>query len=77
LPTAGLRDHVTVPSEDPSTPAVNCCHWDPVSDTVAGESKTETDGDRVTLALAYLAGSATLVATTVTTCAPVMDAGAV
>ena len=61
----------------PLTVAVNCCVRVAESETDAGETVTETDGFTVTVAVAFLVGSATLVAVTETVCTLVMDDGAV
>jgi hypothetical protein len=66
VPTAGLIDQVTPEFDEPPTVAVNCCHWDPVSDTLVGVKDTDTGGTKLTMALADFVGSAALVAVTVT-----------
>ena len=77
LPTAGLRDQVTAVLEVFATAAVNACVCDGVRVTLPGVNATLTGGTSVTLALADLVESATLVAVTVTVWAAEMVAGAV
>jgi hypothetical protein len=77
LPTAGLSDQVTAVFELFDTAAVKACVCDGVRVTLPGDRATLTGGTSVTLALAVLVESATLVAVTVTVCALGIDAGAV
>src|ERR1019366_4622382 len=77
VPTVGLSSHVTPPLEAPPTVAVSCWVWEAVRVAESGVSEMLTWGVSVTVALAYLVGSATLVAFTVTVCAAAMLAGAV
>ena len=77
VPTAGLNDQVTVPLEVPPTVAVYGWVWEAVSAAESGVNEIVTGGVNVTVALAFLVGSATLVAFTVTVCAVAMVAGAV
>jgi hypothetical protein len=76
VPTAGLTDHVTAVFVVPVTAAANC--WVPEGATLAvdGLTVTCTAGTTVTLAVAVLLVSATLVAVTVTVCGLVSVAGA-
>jgi hypothetical protein len=78
-PTAGLIDHVTAVFVVPETAAVNCCVCDGPRAAVVGETDTVTTvgGTSVTVADALFAGSAWLVAVTVTVCCVVMLEGAV
>ena len=77
LPTEGLRVQVTAVFEVFATAAVNACVCASARVTVPGVNATLTGGTSVTLALADLVESATLVAVTVTVCALVIEAGAV
>ena len=77
VPTAGLSVHVTALLEDPPTVAVKFWVWAAVRVAESGVSEMLTGGASVTVALADLVGSATLVAFTVTVCAAAMVAGAV
>ncbi len=68
-PTWGERDQVTAVFEAPLTVAVNCMGGDVVVRlALDGFRARETVGLRVTVTLAVLAVSATLVAVTVTVC---------
>jgi len=75
-PTFGLIDHVTATLALPLTLAANCWVWEAVSVTLVGLTVTDTVADRLTVAEADFAGSATLVAVTVTTWAEAMVPGA-
>jgi hypothetical protein len=77
VPTAGLSDQVTAVFEVPATLAVNIWVCEGVSVTLPGVNATLTGGASVTLALADLVESATLVAVTVTVWAEAMLDGAV
>ena len=77
MPTAGLSDQVTAVFEVPATLAVNIWVCEGVSVTLPGVNATLTGGASVTLALADLVESATLVAVTVTVWAEAMLDGAV
>ena len=66
MPTAGLRDQVTAVLLLPVTVAVNCWLCEALSVALAGLTDTLTGGCRLTVALALLVASATLVAVTVT-----------
>ena len=77
LPTAGLSDQFTPLLVEPLTVAVNCWVWEPARVAESGVNEIVTGGLSVTVALADLVGSATLVAFTVTVCAAGMVAGAV
>jgi hypothetical protein len=77
VPTAGLSVHVTALLEVPPTVAVYCRVWAAVRVAESGVNEIVTVGVSVTVALADLVGSATLVAFTVTVCAAAMVAGAV
>ena len=77
LPTTGLSDHVMAVLEVPPTVAVYCWVWEAVRMAASGVNEMLTGGVRVTVALADLVGSATLVAFTVTVCGVVIVAGAV
>ena len=67
VPTLGLIDHFTAVLLVPVTVAVNC--WLPPASRFAADGITETPtGINVRLALPDFAGSATLVAVTVTVC---------
>jgi hypothetical protein len=80
LPNEELRDHVTAVLDVPVTVAKNCCVCEAARLAVWGVTETVTEvpgGLSVTLALALLVGSATLVAVTVTVCVPETVAGAV
>lgn len=73
----GLIVHVTFVLAAPVTVAVNCCVWPCPRIAVVGATVTPTVGFSVTVALADLLVSATLVAVTVTVCCAVTLAGAV
>jgi len=89
LPTAGLRLQVTAAFELPVTVAVNCCVWPCPKLACAGLTLTTTGaaagggvlgaggGVKISVAVALLELSATLVAFTVTVCCAEIDAGAV
>src|SRR6202171_3092898 len=68
--------HVTARLLPPVTVAVNCWVWETVRVAAAGETVTAT-GLSVTVALADLLVSATLVAVTVTVLGAAIEAGAV
>jgi hypothetical protein len=72
----GLRLQVTEVSEAPPTVALNCWVCDPKSVTVGGVTFTVI-GTSVSTELPVLAGSAALVAMTVTDCWELIAAGAV
>lgn len=76
-PAAGLIVHVTAVFAVPVTDAVNCWVCDSCSAAVPGVTKTATGGISVMVAVSDFAGSATLVAVTVTVWEEVIDAGAV
>lgn len=75
VPTAGLTDQVTPVLVVPITAAVNCWLCEALSDAVVG--LTDTGGARDTIALPDFDGLPTVVALTVTVCAPDIVAGAV
>ena len=77
LPTAGVRVQVTAVFELFATEAAKLWDWDWPRPTDVGVTETLTGGTSVTLALADLVESATLVAVTVTVCALGIEAGAV
>ena len=77
LPTAGLSVQVTALLEAPPTVAVYCWVWATARVADSGVNEIVTGGVRVTVAVADLVGSATLVAFTVTVCAVATLAGAV
>lgn len=78
VPTpAGLIDHVTAVLARSVTVAVNCCVPPCPNVTVVGDMVTVPGGFKVTVALADLVVSATLVTLTVTVCWLVNVAGAV
>ena len=84
VPTAGFTDHETPALAVPVTVAMNCWVCETVSEVLKGVSETVTGegvstviGMRVTVALADMAGSAVLVAFTVTFAALAIEAGAV
>jgi hypothetical protein len=68
VPTVGLSSHVTPPLEVPPIVAVYCWVWVAARVAESGVSEIVTGGLSVTVALAYLVGSATLVVFTVTVC---------
>jgi hypothetical protein len=68
---------VTAVLDDPLTVAANCWVLDTVRDAVAGVTETATGGFSVTVAVADLDASATLVALTVTVCLAVIEPGVV
>jgi hypothetical protein len=72
-----LIDQVTAVLLVPLTVAVNVWFCDGSKDTEDGVSETVTEGVSVTVAVADLVGSATLVAFTVTVWELVIEAGAV
>ncbi len=76
VPTWGLKDQVTVVFEVPLTLAVKVALCPPVSDVDPLEDKVTTTGFRVTVAVANLVGSTTLVAITWTVCWLAIIAGA-
>ena len=77
VPTAGLSSHVTVLLEVPPTVAVYCWVWAAARVADSGVNEMLTGGVSVTVTLADLVGSATLVAVTVTAWAALMVPGAV
>jgi hypothetical protein len=77
VPVFGFRLHVTVVLAEPITVAVNCWVWDADKEADTGETLTVTPGIKVTVAIALLVGSATLVAVTETVCWLAIVAGAV
>ena len=77
LPTLGAIDQFTAELLVPVTVAPNCRLCPAVSVAVGGLTEMPTVGLSVTIALADLVESATLVANTVTTCWLEMVAGAV
>ena len=81
LPTGGFKDHVTPVLEFPLTVAVKFALCPPLSAAFLGD-KLRLTGEggvaiRVTMAVAFLVGSATLDATTVSVCRLEIVAGAV
>jgi hypothetical protein len=77
LPNAGLNDHVTPVLLVPVTVAVKVRFCNGCKDTEDGVSETVTGGSKVTVAVANLVGSATLVAVTATVWELEIEAGAV
>ena len=77
VPTAGLTDQVTPVLVVPLTAAVNCWFCETLSDAVVGLTDRLTCGARETAAVPDFDGLPTVVAVTVTVCAPEMAAGAV
>src|ERR1019366_6242625 len=77
LPMAGLNDHVTAVLEVPPTVAAYCWVWAAARVAESGDNEMLTGGVSVTVAVADLVGSATLVAFTVTVWELVIEAGAV
>src|ERR1017187_2383161 len=75
VPTAGLSVHVTAVLEVPPTVAVYCWVWVAARVAESGVNEIVTGGLSVTVALADLVGSATLVAVTVTVWAAAIVAG--
>ena len=76
VPTAGLTDQVTAAFVVPVTVTVNCRVCEAAKLAVDGLTVICTGGTTVTLAVAFLLVSATLVAVTVTVCGLVSVAGA-
>jgi hypothetical protein len=85
VPTCGLSDHVTAVFDVPPTVGVNVVLCPPPRVELPGERLIVTfcegvgacDGCMITLAVAILVGSATLVAVNTTDCAAFMEFGAV
>src|ERR1035437_5784636 len=77
VPTAGLSVHVTAGLEAPPTAAAYCWIWAAARVAKSGVNETVTGGVSVTVALADLVGSATLVVFTVTVWELAIEAGAV
>jgi phage gp36-like protein len=77
VPIAGFRLQVTAVFRVLATVALNCCVWAAYRLEVAGATDTLTGGQRFTVAVADLVGSAKLVTVTVTACDAESDAGVV